>query len=41
MAITLYDITVPVFVRGLDQLAAILDKGRAHAEAEELRTSSC
>jgi hypothetical protein len=36
MAITLYDITVPVFVRGLDQLAAILAKGRAHADAERL-----
>ena len=27
MAITLYDITVPVLLRGLDRLAAVLEKG--------------
>lgn len=33
MPITLYDITVPVFDRGLANLAALLEKGRAHAES--------
>ena len=36
MAITLYDVTIPVFRRGLGNLAAVLDKGRAFAEAEGL-----
>jgi hypothetical protein len=34
MAITLYDITVPVFLRGFDRLEGLLDKGQAFAEAE-------
>ena len=34
MPITLYDLTVPVFLRGLGTLDALLEKGRAHAEAE-------
>ncbi len=33
MAITLYDLTVPVFLRGLGVLSTLLEKGRAHAEA--------
>ncbi|MFO1209902.1 MAG: DUF1993 domain-containing protein [Amaricoccus sp.] len=33
MAITLYDVSVPVFLRGFERLSAILDKGRAFAEA--------
>lgn len=33
MAITLYDLTVPVFLRGLGVMSALLEKGRAHAEA--------
>jgi hypothetical protein len=33
MAITLYDLTVPVFLRGLGVMSAVLEKGRAHAEA--------
>lgn len=33
MALSLYDISVPVFTRGLGQLAYILDKGLAHAQA--------
>jgi hypothetical protein len=33
MALSLYDISVPVFTRGLGQLSHILDKGLAHAEA--------
>lgn len=36
MAVTLYDFTVPVFDRGLERLAAVLDMGRAHAEAAGL-----
>ena len=32
MAITLYDVTMPVLIRGLDRLAAVLDRGRAFAE---------
>ena len=41
MSITLYDITVPVFLRGLERLAAVLEKGRLHAEAEGSRPTSC
>jgi len=33
MALSLYDISVPVFVRGLGQLSHLLDKGLAHAQA--------
>ena len=33
MALSLYDISVPVFSRGLGQLAHILEKGLAHAQA--------
>ena len=36
MAITLYDITVPVFVRGLGTLGELLEKGRAFAEPEQI-----
>ena len=36
MAITLYDITVPVFVRGLGTLGELLEKGRAFAELEQI-----
>ena len=32
MAITFYDFTVPVFLRGLGVMSAVLEKGRAHAE---------
>jgi hypothetical protein len=34
MTITLYDITVPVFLRGLGRLGAVLEKGRAWGESE-------
>jgi uncharacterized protein len=34
MAIELYDLSVPAFRRGFASLSAILDKGRAHADAE-------
>ncbi|MEI9851812.1 MAG: DUF1993 domain-containing protein [Sphingomonas sp.] len=33
MATELYDLTVPVFLRGLRAMAGFLEKGRAHAEA--------
>ena len=33
MPITLYDLTVPVFLRGLATLNSLLEKGRTHAEA--------
>ena len=36
MAISLYDASVPVFIRGLDQLTHILGKGLAHAQAKGL-----
>lgn len=32
MALSLYDVSVPVFIRGLGQLTHILDKGLAHAQ---------
>ncbi len=32
MAITLYDLTVPVFLRGLGVMSGVLEKGRTHAE---------
>ncbi len=34
MSISLYDVTVPVFLRGLGNLDAVLAKARAFAEAE-------
>jgi hypothetical protein len=34
MAITLYDVTVPMLLRGLDRLGVLLDMGRAFGEAE-------
>lgn len=33
MALSMYDLSVPVFTRGLGQLAHLLDKGLAHAKA--------
>lgn len=33
MALSFYDISVPVFIRGLGQLSHLLDKGLAHAQA--------
>ena len=33
MALSFYDISVPVFVRGLGQLSHVLDQGLAHAQA--------
>ncbi len=34
MALSLYDISVPVFIRSLGNLSAILEKGRAFADAQ-------
>lgn len=34
MSTSLYEISVPVFIRGLRNLAAILDKGEAYADGE-------
>jgi hypothetical protein len=36
MALSFYDISVPVFLRGLGQLSHLLDKGLAHAQASGL-----
>jgi hypothetical protein len=36
MAFTLYDASIPVFLRALGQLSAILDKAAAHAEAKKI-----
>lgn len=36
MALTMYDLSVPVFTRGLGQLAHLLDKGLAHAQAANI-----
>lgn len=34
MATPLYDLTVPVYLRGFAAMSAFLEKGRAHAEAQ-------
>ena len=34
MALSMYDVSVPAFIRGLTNLSAILDKGAAHAQAQ-------
>ncbi|SCK52870.1 hypothetical protein VAR608DRAFT_5352 [Variovorax sp. HW608] len=39
MALSLYDISVPVFTRALGQLSHILDKGLAHAQASGIDPS--
>lgn len=36
MTVSLYQISIPVFIRGLDNLAAILDKAAAHAAAHKI-----
>jgi len=35
MSIAMYDISIPVLIRGLTNLSAILDKGAAHAAAKK------
>ncbi len=34
MALSMYDVSVPAFIRALTNLSAILDKGAAHAQAQ-------
>ncbi|KAI3589431.1 DUF1993 family protein [Cupriavidus sp. CER94] len=34
MALSMYDVSIPVFVRALTNLSAILEKGAAHAQAQ-------
>ena len=36
MKLSIYDVTVPVFIRVMNSLAAILEKGAAHAEAHKI-----
>jgi uncharacterized protein len=36
MTLSLYDVSIPVLVRGLTALSAILDKAAAHAEAKKI-----
>jgi hypothetical protein len=35
MAISMYDFSIPVLIRGLTNLSAVLDKGAAHAAAKK------
>jgi len=39
MSLSMYQASVPVFVRGMTNLAAILDKGAAHAEMKKIDPS--
>jgi hypothetical protein len=39
MTLSMYQASVPVFLRGLENLAAILAKGAAHAEAKKIDPS--
>lgn len=39
MKISMYEASVPVFIHALNNLAAILEKGRAHAEAKKIDAS--
>ena len=39
MSLSMYQASVPVFVRGMASLAAILDKAAAHAEAKKIDQS--
>ena len=36
MPISIYDVSIPVMIRGLTNLSAILDKAAAHAEAKKI-----
>ncbi|MDX3911579.1 MAG: DUF1993 domain-containing protein [Sphingobium sp.] len=40
MSLSLYDVSVPVFIRGLRNLSAILEKGRAWANDKEMPHTS-
>lgn len=39
MSQSIYEVTVPTLLRAFDNLAVILDKGRAHAEQEKIEPS--
>ncbi|MBV8273076.1 MAG: DUF1993 domain-containing protein [Cupriavidus sp.] len=39
MALSMYDVSVPVFIRALTNLSAILEKGAAHAKAQGMDAS--
>ncbi|HWU85395.1 MAG TPA: DUF1993 domain-containing protein [Rhodocyclaceae bacterium] len=36
MSLSMYQASIPVFIRGLENLSHILDKGEAHAEAKKI-----
>ena len=40
MALSLFDVSIPVLVRGLNNLSAIIDKAAAHAEAKKLEPTA-
>jgi hypothetical protein len=40
MALSLFDVSIPVLVRGLSNLSVIIDKAAAHAEAKKLDTAA-
>jgi uncharacterized protein len=40
MALSLYDVSIPVLVRGLTSLSVIIDKAAAHAESKKLDPSA-
>ncbi len=40
MTFSMYDVSVPVFTRGLGQLAHLLDKGLAYAETQNIDTAT-
>ncbi|HEX4023285.1 MAG TPA: DUF1993 domain-containing protein [Steroidobacteraceae bacterium] len=40
MSLSIYDVCIPTFTRALGNLAAVLEKGRAHAEAEKIEPSA-
>jgi hypothetical protein len=39
MAISMYEVSIPVLIRNLNNLAAVLQKGAAHAEAKKIDPS--
>ena len=39
MSITMYDFSIPVLIRGLTNMSAVLDKGAAHAAAKKFDPS--
>jgi hypothetical protein len=40
MPLTLYQASIPIFIRGFTNLSAVLDKAKAHAEANKIDLSS-